>query len=215
MTKKASLEQFHRENISTAAYRIFRQNGIEKTTMDEIAREAEYSKATLYVYFNSKTEIVNYLILNSMQVLEQKFAAAIAQNSDALRQYEELCRGMVEMYEQNPYAFEMILGTIPSGDVDRAESQILQDVFMVGERINGHADVIVKNGMKQGYFKEYMTSIQTGFFYWASLAGIIMMANKKEDYIKQSMKMDKQEFLEKSFTMLLQSGLKEGIKYEK
>ena len=58
MSKKQALTEFHRGSILAAAERLFTEKGTEKTTMDDIAREAEYSKATLYVYFQSKEEII-------------------------------------------------------------------------------------------------------------------------------------------------------------
>lgn len=63
MSKKQALTEFHRGSILAAAERLFAEKGTEKTTMDDIAREAEYSKATLYVYFQSKEEIINAILL--------------------------------------------------------------------------------------------------------------------------------------------------------
>ena len=54
----------HRSRIAMAAGKLFEAKGIKTTTMDEIAKEAGYSKATLYVYFQNKEEIVGYLVLH-------------------------------------------------------------------------------------------------------------------------------------------------------
>lgn len=48
----------HREKIASAAQRLFMEKGIEAASMDDIAKAAGYSKATLYVYFKNKEEIV-------------------------------------------------------------------------------------------------------------------------------------------------------------
>ena len=45
--KKEALERFNRDNILTAAKELFELNGIEHTTMDDIARQADYSKSTI------------------------------------------------------------------------------------------------------------------------------------------------------------------------
>ena len=45
MSKKQALTEFHRGSILAAAERLFAEKGTEKTTMDDIAREAESSKA--------------------------------------------------------------------------------------------------------------------------------------------------------------------------
>ena len=49
--------EFRKEQIIKAALSVFKNNGIEKATMDEIAKEADFGKATLYYYFSSKEEI--------------------------------------------------------------------------------------------------------------------------------------------------------------
>ena len=69
MSKKQALTEFHRGSILAAAERLFAEKGTDKTTMDDIAREAEYSKATLYVYFQSKEEIINAILLSGMVLL--------------------------------------------------------------------------------------------------------------------------------------------------
>ena len=51
-------ERIIRKNrILEGALRVFNEVGIEKTTMDEIAIESGFGKATLYYYFSSKDEV--------------------------------------------------------------------------------------------------------------------------------------------------------------
>lgn len=46
-----------KEAIIAGALKVFNQSGIDKTTMDEIAKESGFGKATLYYYFSSKEEV--------------------------------------------------------------------------------------------------------------------------------------------------------------
>lgn len=43
-----------RTEIIDAAERLFFSRGYEDVTMDDIAREVELNKATIYIYFNNK-----------------------------------------------------------------------------------------------------------------------------------------------------------------
>mgnify|MGYP002783385690 CR=1 FL=1 len=95
MSKKQALTEFHRGSILAAAERLFAEKGTEKTTMDDIAREAEYSKATLYVYFQSKEEIINAILLSGMVLLKKKIHAAIESHSDWYQAYDAVCRSIV------------------------------------------------------------------------------------------------------------------------
>ncbi len=63
--RKKEPKSVHREKIASAASVLFMERGIEATSMDDIAKAAGYSKATLYVYFENKEEIVGILVLDS------------------------------------------------------------------------------------------------------------------------------------------------------
>ena len=56
--RKKEPKSVHRENIAAAASKLFMEKGITATSMNEIAKIAGYSKATLYVYFENKEEII-------------------------------------------------------------------------------------------------------------------------------------------------------------
>lgn len=65
--RKKEPKSVHREKIASAASVLFMEGGIAATSMDDIAKAAGYSKATLYVYFENKEEIVGILVLDSMK----------------------------------------------------------------------------------------------------------------------------------------------------
>ncbi|TXT67534.1 MAG: putative TetR family transcriptional regulator [Promethearchaeota archaeon] len=57
MTRKERERERHRIEILTAAEKLFLEQGYDDTTMKEIARKAEFSKGTLYNYFDSKKDL--------------------------------------------------------------------------------------------------------------------------------------------------------------
>ena len=67
--RKKEPKSVHRENIAAAASALFMEKGITATSMNDIAKAAGYSKATLYVYFENKEEIIGFLVLDSMKRL--------------------------------------------------------------------------------------------------------------------------------------------------
>ncbi len=73
-----------REAILHAAERVIVRKGYSATTVDDIAREAQFSKATLYKYFPGKGEIV-FEIIVSYFVEVRDALAAIAEGPGAAR----------------------------------------------------------------------------------------------------------------------------------
>jgi len=55
--RKKEERQLRKIRIVEGALKVFNDVGIEKTTMDEIAIESGFGKATLYYYFTSKDEV--------------------------------------------------------------------------------------------------------------------------------------------------------------
>jgi AcrR family transcriptional regulator len=72
--RKRRLE--NREAILHAAEAVILRRGFTAASMDEVAAEADFSKATLYRYFKSKAELVFEIMIHFMDDIEARLAAA-------------------------------------------------------------------------------------------------------------------------------------------
>ena len=179
MSKKQALTEFHRGSILAAAERLFAEKGTEKTTMDDIAREAEYSKATLYVYFQSKEEIINAILLSGMVLLKKKIHEAIESHSDWYQAYDAVCRSIVRFYDENPTAYDAATGTMP----------LVQEA---DETQKGVADIL----RVSGEIDEELA---------AFLSGMVHTADIREGYIQKTIGLSREEFLQHGTRLLLAS----------
>lgn len=210
-SKKEALTQFHRQNILEASKVLFLEKGFTKTTMEDIAKSSEYSKATLYVYFKSKEEILSYLTLESMELLYSHIHHSLSQNSDLFVRYKEICYALVHYYEASPLYFDITLSNI-NVDLENPQTpSIFKDIYEVGERINRDIARLLQEGIDSGLLQETLLIRPTIFWFWGSLSGIIKLAYQKTEFIAQSMDLTKEAFLDYSFKRLLQSVLKEGV----
>ena len=63
VTKRQEKErEFRKKQILDGALTVFHENGLNGTTMDEIARVSDFGKATLYYYFRSKEEVFSSIL---------------------------------------------------------------------------------------------------------------------------------------------------------
>lgn len=209
--KREALQRFHKETISSVADHLFQKNGIDKTTMDDIAREADYSKATLYVYFKNKEEISSYIVLKYMKLLLEKIDNGVNTSPNALHQYKAICIELKEFNTQYPDYYHFLTATIAVDEKSRMETPVLEEIYATGECINKKIALVIKNGIQEGYFREDIDILPTVFMFWASLSSIIQLANNKSEYIKQRMDMNMDSFLEYCFTHLLRIVRKEGV----
>ena len=86
----------HRAQIAQAASALFLEHGAASVSMDDIAKAAGYSKATLYVYFENKDEIVRVLTLESMKKLAACVRAALQGPESTREKYDFICRRLIK-----------------------------------------------------------------------------------------------------------------------
>jgi len=205
--RKKELQSVHRRMISTAAEQLFMKKGIENTTMNDIAQTSGYSKATLYVYFKNKEELVGILVLESMRKLYDYICSALQESNDTKERYKKICHALVKYEEEFPFYFKLALETI---NIDFETTNFLpeeKETFLVGEQINDLLAVFLKAGIEKGDFRSDIEIMPTIFSFWGMLSGLIQIAVNKEAYIEQSMKKSKMEFLSYGFELLYHSVL--------
>lgn len=200
--RKKEPKSVHREKIAAAASVLFMDQGIAATSMDDIAGAAGYSKATLYVYFKNKEEIVGILVLESMKKLYAYIVSALEQQETTREQYNFICRGLVQYQEEFPFYFKMVLDKI---NIDFESHDYLpeeKETYQIGEEINGKIKEFLTAGMEKGDLREDLQIMPVIFSFWGMLSGLIQFAANKEEYIKKTMGLSKIQFLEHGFYML-------------
>ena len=203
--RKKEPRSVHRENIVSAASALFMERGIAATSMDDIAKAAGYSKATLYVYFENKEEIVGILVLNSMKKLYDYISSALIQHEATKARYDFICRGLVQYQEEFPFYFKMVLDKI---NIDFESKNYLpeeKETYQIGEEINEKIKNFLLSGMEKGDLRSDLEIMPAILNFWGMLSGIIQLAANKEEYIKKSMGLSKIEFLEYGFSLVYHS----------
>ena len=202
MGKRQALAEYHRGSILAAAERLFSEKGTERTTMDDIAREAEYSKATLYVYFQSKEEIVGAILLNGLAMLKKRVHQAIQDGGDWYGAYDAVCTSIAGFYEENPTAYEAVMG---GGHTGAEGSKCDQDLRRMANEFCTELANFLEQGMTAGTICTTMSPMETVMLFWASVSGMIHMADRNADTLSGQVGRSREEFLEDGFHMILRA----------
>lgn len=203
--RKKEPKSVHREKIASAASALFAEKGIAATSMDDIAKAAGYSKATLYVYFENKEEIVGILVLGSMKKLYEHIDLALTHQETTRGRYDHICQGLVQYQEEFPFYFKMVLDKINIDFDNRDYLPEEKETYRIGEEINEKLKAFLISGMEKGDLRNDLEVMPTIFNFWGMLSGLVQLAANKEEYIKSTMGYSKKQFLEYGFHMLYSS----------
>jgi AcrR family transcriptional regulator len=91
----------NRRDILRAAESLILRRGFGRLTMDGLGREAQFSKATLYKYFSSKTEVVVSIFAAFFDRIGDRFNEIAHQDLDASTRLKRIIHSALEVHQDS------------------------------------------------------------------------------------------------------------------
>ena len=109
-----------RQQILAAAKKIVSAKGFRSTTIDDIAKEAELSPTTIYLYFDNKEELLVSLTFHSLQYLDLRLGEvfAVYGKGDLNSKISALHDVLSGAYKFNPFIFENMFHLLTAENLD-------------------------------------------------------------------------------------------------
>ena len=147
-----------REQILTAALRLFDENGFRGTSMATIAEEAEVGAGTIYRYFDGKEDLVHQLYAEARREAHQSILGLGFDDEAAVcERLYALWRAILLDYVDCPRLYRFILKYESSAyrQADaRAQTEDLEAPF----------EEIYRDGIEQDLFADLPKSVYASFF---------------------------------------------------
>jgi AcrR family transcriptional regulator len=142
----------HREEILSAAEKVFAAKGFFPTTMSDIAREAEFGTGTLYKYFKSKEELYFTLIDEKVEEINRLVKSELSQKTSAIERIRKVLGLQLEFIERNRDFFMIYIS-----ERNRFEWTVKDDLGKgIHEKMVTYIDTlaeVMRQGVKEGEFK--------------------------------------------------------------
>lgn len=190
-----------RQQIMIAAKRVFYTKGFAKVTMEDIAREAELSPGTLYLYFKSKDELCASLSLRILQYLNVKLRHVSAEKGlDGQQKLEALKDAIIDVYEFDPLILISLFHLQSSEILKNLSPQLLTDIKELFSSSLGAMSDIFNEGINKGILVDKKPEALADLL-WALFSGIVLWGESKkimdnnEDYLKQALETAFEVFL--------------------
>jgi AcrR family transcriptional regulator len=162
--------------ITDAAERLFFSRGYEDVSMEDIAREVELNKATLYLYFENKETLFATIVLRGIEILKEKYRECMEKQVPGIdkvalmgkayyqfsQEYPDYLRlihfyGSERFSRENPYTAEI-------GKGYGTCRKILRDA--------------IQEGIDDGTIRADLDPFLTSMYLMISFMGILSMENK-------------------------------------
>ncbi len=197
-------EQRHND-IVDAAEKVFFSGGLEHATMDDVAREAELSKGTLYLYFKSKEELYLAIHLRGNSILKNMFEKAVARFDRGIEKVRSIGQAYMEFYQKYPdYFHAMIYYESRVFDYQDQNSIAIQCVEMGKSTLEILIDAI-EFGIKDGTIRSDIDSKKTAISLWGQSTGIIQIIALKEFILIKNHEIKSSDIIDYTFDLIYHS----------
>ncbi|KAA3653471.1 MAG: TetR family transcriptional regulator [Calditrichaeota bacterium] len=194
-----------RNDIIDAAERLFFSKGFGNTTMDEVAKEAEFSKGTLYLYFKSKEDLYLAITIRGLALLEESFRKAIQIGRTGLEKVKNIGEAYLEFASKYPDYFNaMIYYESNELDLQDAESNA-QACEMQGMKTLQVVVEAVMIGMQDGSIRDDLDPMLVATVLWGNSTGIITITTLRGEHLREQHGMNIEDVVATSFEMTMRA----------
>ena len=172
---KRQLEErkMRQERILAGALTVFKDKGLDGATMDEIANESGFGKATLYYYFKSKEDVLSAILEDGWEKIWHSLEPIIAKQDSPRKTFVNVLIKIAENAQDRPGLFEFLFN-VPK--VIKLDNQPWKDYQV---RLYTVIQELLEDGVKKGEFPkvnpQLMFKALGGLF-----MGLVFMGDRKE-----------------------------------
>ena len=209
--KKEAVAALHREQIMKAAEKLFMENGYAQTTIEDISKASEYSRRTIYAYYESKEDILHHIVEKGLLELKQDIENAINQGGDFITTYKAICMSIYKYQRECPNLIENVNG-VNAADFEHGNlSDTVKNILLLGTEINTTLAAFIGKGKENGIVRQDTVPMLTVYVLWSSLTSLFMLVKTKGQFISKQFSVSEQEFLDYGFKQLINAVLEKRI----
>ncbi|EAY29079.1 TetR/AcrR family transcriptional regulator [Microscilla marina] len=207
LERKEREKKQRRNAILDAAEKIFFRQGLSNTSMDSIAKEAEFSKGTLYLYFKNKEELYRAVLLRGFILLEQRLKEETNEEENAYDSLKKITMAYYKFSQEEDGYFNAILSYQDDEfDLDNLEVESGKSV-KAGNRVMQILIDALERGRNDGSIDPNINPVESAFVLWSQFTGFLQMIKKKKEIIDHYFTVGADHLLETYF-LLLEKSLK-------
>jgi AcrR family transcriptional regulator len=162
-------------SILRAARKLFFEKGFKTVTVESIAKKAELSKGSIYLYYNSKEEIYTQILLSDIDKFHNKINDILQWPASACEALTQLASIYVDFFLNDRELFRILMTfMLHTTDMNLPEDLNGHIIKTTNKTIN-IIEQILKYGIEKGEFPETLNLRMNRNAIWGMLNGIISL----------------------------------------
>lgn len=212
--RKEREKEQRREDIISAAEKIFFERGLPSATMDEIAEAAELSKGTLYLYYKSKEDLYLAVAMRGSDVMYDMFVKATPPEKPLIQRIVDLGEAYYQFFRKHRDYFRMY----QYFENPQFHKQVSEEMFGTcknhDQKIWTLVIGLIQQGIDEGLLDSDLDPAQAAIILWANSNALLRQMDRDDDYWEKHMKIDLEATLRKSNQLVLEGMMTKKGKHQ-
>lgn len=176
LEERRKREKKNRKNaILKAARRLFFENGFRPVTVESIAKKAELSKGSIYLYFKSKEEIYTQILLSDIDKFHEHFKEILQNSTSASEAITRFAIIYVDLFLNDRELFRILMTFMLHTNAMNLPEDLNKHIIKSTNRNINTIEEIFRYGIKRGEFPPTMNLRLSRNAFWGLLNGIISL----------------------------------------
>ncbi|UCD42593.1 MAG: TetR/AcrR family transcriptional regulator [Chloroflexota bacterium] len=156
MPRKLSSEK--RQQFLDSALKLFVANGVKNTSTAAIAKDAGTASGTFFLYFPTKQDLINELIMQIGRQQSEYINSLLTRNLSAWETFLTIWYGSIRWFQENMDAYHYFRQVRDSGLI---EDEVIQE----SEQFFTYYYQAIQRGLAEGAIKPYPVELIGGMLY--------------------------------------------------
>jgi AcrR family transcriptional regulator len=178
--RKVRERRARRQAIQAAAVQVFSEKGFSRATMEDIARQAELSVGTIYLYYRSKEELYVSLLFESMRIFTEAIEKIMATGLPADRKLRKVWEYFYAYHIRYPQSYRALLYLQRPGLTEGISPKTLQEINVRAARNFSLVARIVAAAMDKGIYRSHEPREVVDLL-WSLFLGLVHLSETRQN----------------------------------
>jgi AcrR family transcriptional regulator len=145
--RKQALDEMMKEALFEATVAVLGEQGVEGITMDRVALTAGVAKGSLYRYFHSKKDLLEFVYAKTIDPIFEDLVETVATEHPAIEKLATHLRRMLEHFAKHAKVFKLLF------EDDTAQGLLQSSQRSTREAGSQRLADIIRQGIAEGVFR--------------------------------------------------------------
>ncbi|MBP5470816.1 MAG: TetR/AcrR family transcriptional regulator [Candidatus Riflebacteria bacterium] len=143
--------------IFDSAENLFSEKDFHEVKMEEIAKNANVGKGTIYTYFKSKEDLLFKCLMHNVEEHHKKFSEVVNTDKDFKTTLKDAFEFMFDFFKRKSVLIQRIMGLMPQLKLSESDIKYAREMFHKALDVSSD---FFQRGIDEGIIINIMTSRQ-------------------------------------------------------